>query len=118
MSSTSTITAAEPVTRVALEVHICDQRRSYTARFDSGDLAVAFMRRKVDEAHTAGYAYGNYSINEMEDQPVAPVIGPVTPDVLRLLAELYPTCEHGMSLELCSGPEHFLSAEQERAMGW
>jgi hypothetical protein len=114
MSSTVT----EPTTRVALEIHICDQRRSYTAEFADGDQAVAFMKRKADEAHAAGYTYGNYNITEMEDRPVAPMSGPVTPDVIRLLAELYPTCEHGMSLELCCGPDHFMSAEQERAMGW
>lgn len=31
---------------------------------------------------------------------------------------LYPTCEHGMSAQLCMGPMHFMSYEQERAMGW
>lgn len=31
---------------------------------------------------------------------------------------LYPTCEHGLSLELCHGPDHYMSADQERAMGW
>lgn len=30
----------------------------------------------------------------------------------------FPTCEHGMSADLCSGPEHFMTREQEMAMGW
>jgi len=99
---------AEPTTRVALEVHICDQRRSYTAEFASGDQAVAFMTRNA----------ANHSITEMEDRPVAPMYGPVTPDVIRLLDALYPQCEHGLSLELCYGPQHYPSADDERAMGW
>jgi len=31
---------------------------------------------------------------------------------------LYPVCEHGMSADLCMGPDHFMSAAQEAAMGW
>lgn len=31
---------------------------------------------------------------------------------------LYPICEHGLSLDLCSGPNHYMTADQERAMNW
>jgi hypothetical protein len=31
---------------------------------------------------------------------------------------LYPACEHGMNLSSCYGPDHFMSADQEQAMGW
>ena len=34
----------------------------------------------------------------------------------RLVDALYPTCEHGMALELCNGPDHFLSRDQEMAL--
>ena len=81
---------------------------SYVAEFASGDQAVAFIERNS----------GNHAFSEIEDQPVAPPVGPVTPDIIRLLDALYPTCEHGMSLALCCGPDHFPSAAQERAMGW
>lgn len=33
-----------------------------------------------------------------------------------LEAYFFPTCEHGMSLQLCMGPDHFPSAEQERML--
>lgn len=29
---------------------------------------------------------------------------------------VYPMCEHGLSLDLCHGPQHYMSADQERAM--
>jgi hypothetical protein len=102
------MSGGEPTTRVALEVHICDQRRSYIARFASGDLAVAFMDRRA----------GDHAFSEIEDEPIAPVWGPVTEDVLRLLSRLYPLCEHQMDASMCCGPDHFPSAAQERAWGW
>jgi hypothetical protein len=43
-----------------------------------------------------------------------------TPGVLgEALAEyFFPTCEHGMSAQLCYGPNHYPSAAEEMAMGW
>lgn len=38
--------------------------------------------------------------------------GPATQEVL------FPTCEHGMNLHNCYGPDHFPSAAQEREWGW
>lgn len=35
-----------------------------------------------------------------------------------LAAYLFPTCEHGMSAQLCYGPDHYPSAAEEMAMGW
>jgi hypothetical protein len=32
-----------------------------------------------------------------------------------LEAYLYPTCEHGLSLDLCYGPQHYPYDEDERA---
>ena len=34
-------------------------------------------------------------------------IGPLPLDVIRLLTWLYPECEHGLSLVLCGGPQHW-----------
>lgn len=39
--------------------------------------------------------------------------GATFPDLIRFF---YPTCEHGMDGRLCMGPDHFMSAEQERAL--
>lgn len=43
-----------------------------------------------------------------------------TPDALgdELSDVLFPTCEHGMSADLCTGPDHYPSREQEMQMGW
>jgi hypothetical protein len=107
---------------IALEVHICDQRRSYTARFANGDQAVEFIQQRLPSSPTyaldlAAYPYGNHAFYELEDDPVIPPVGPVNQDVLRLLDVLYPTCHHGMSADLCLdpiGPNHWGTAEQER----
>lgn len=84
-----------------LEIHICDQRRSYLATFTTQEQAVAFMTSRSS----------THAISEIQDQPVPD-------DWTDLLEALYPTCEHGMSLNLCEGPDHFMSAAQEQAMGW
>lgn len=41
---------------------------------------------------------------------------PISPSFRDLLDKLYPTCEHGMSLSLCMGPEHYPTREQEMMM--
>lgn len=73
------------------------------ARTDAAEAAaVAYLQRQT--AYVIGKAYR--------------VIGDaqVAEDVSHALAEfLYPTCEHGMSLQLCAGPDHFPTADQERA---
>ena len=32
---------------------------------------------------------------------------PIPNEATRLLNRLYPTCEHGLSADLCEGPEHY-----------
>lgn len=45
------------------------------------------------------------------------VIGEVDGDLGAALNEvLYPSCEHGMSFHSCYGPDHFMSASQERTL--
>jgi hypothetical protein len=97
---------------IALEVHICDQRRSYVARFQTADQALDFMARRMPssgryELDPQQYPYGNHAICELEAEPLVPPAGPVGEDVLRLLDVLYPQCEHGLSLDLCAGPGHY-----------
>lgn len=51
------------------------------------------------------------------DYAVAHVVEEETTHLGEALADyFFPTCEHGMSLSLCMGPDHFPSAEQERAL--
>lgn len=84
-----------------LEIHICDQRRSYLATFATQEQAVEFIARKSS----------NHAFRELDGQPVPA-------DWKALLEALHPTCEHGMSESSCYGPDHFMSAAQEQAMGW
>ena len=84
-----------------LQIHICDQRRSYLATFSTEEQAVAFIIRK-----STGHAF--FEVDEH----------PLPQDWTELLETLYPTCEHGMSESSCYGPDHFMSAAQEQAMGW
>lgn len=85
-------------TVIALEVYIVADRRSYVAKFATEAQALAFAERKsADDSH---YIY------ELEMYP-CPESCPALMDYLR------PRCEHGMSAQLCEGPEHFMTREQE-----
>lgn len=86
-------------TKAVLEVHICDQRRSYLAQFPNEQSAIEFYRRKKGT--------NNHAIFEVEEASVPR-------DWERLLEVLYPTCEHGLSEALCWGPNHYPTADQER----
>jgi hypothetical protein len=87
-------------TVIGLEIHICDQRRSYLARFSTEDQALAFAQARSD----------THAIHELEDQAV-----PL--HWTRLLEWLYPTCEHGLSQSNCYGPQHYYFDEEEQARG-
>lgn len=78
-------------TPIVLEVHICDQRRSYKATFANDDQAADFMQVRRS----------THAIREWDDGTVEFAAAP------RTYALLWPTCEHGMSEWLCSGPNHF-----------
>lgn len=82
-----------------LEVHICRDRRSYRATFENEQAAVAFIERR---SSTHAFA----------------AIGDIPAGWEALAEALWPTCEHGMSLSSCYGPDHFMSAAQEAAMDW
>ena len=75
---------------IQLEIHICDQRRSYVAGFSSEDQALDFVERRR----------ATHAVFEMEDAPIEA-------EYARLLAWLYPDCPHGLSLALCAGPGHY-----------
>jgi hypothetical protein len=102
---------------IALLVHICDQRRSYVVRFygpQAEDHALAFIAARYEAKGPNGY--GNHVITEDHEEPINWVAlygddrstGP-------LYDLLYPTCEHGLSLALCAGPQHYPYDDEERA---
>lgn len=75
---------------ITLEVHICDQRRSYLGRFSTEDQAIDFINRKKS----------THAIHEVDGFPVSD-------EHQRLLEVLHPTCEHGLSANLCMGSTHY-----------
>lgn len=55
------------------------------------------------------------------DLPVDETSDPADVDVFfdafpQLVARRFPTCEHGMDAGLCMGPQHYPTADQERAL--
>lgn len=89
-----------------IHVHVCKQRRGYNVTFSTQDQLVDFL-----SARSSTHAWW-----ELNTENGGPGSVPVT--WTRALEFLYPVCEHGLSLELCYGPDHYMSADQERAMGW
>lgn len=95
-----------------LEVHICDQRRSYFVEFATEDQVMAFIERRTeqDAGHREEVGYGNHAYFEVESAPIPE-------GWLRLEAYLYPLCDHGMLASNCFGPAHYAS-DEEIAKGW
>lgn len=80
---------------------------------DADAIAADYVARKstVDEQVEDALAFVvtfGLTIELDEDTDVAAF--PAT------FAALFPSCEHGMDGRNCMGPEHFMSAEQERAL--
>lgn len=65
--------------------------------------AAAFFNRAM--VYVAGENYHTGYVDEENSGPLG----------TRLEAIFYPTCEHGMSAHLCSGPNHYETYEQERS---
>lgn len=117
---------------IRLDVHICDQRRSYVATFEgpqAEDMALAFMATRnsthaisedlLTRRFWVSCPYGGDG-GHYEYEPLPEADQPYLIDHVRyprLYATLYPTCEHGMSERGCYGPDHFAS-EEEIAQGW
>lgn len=82
---------------IALEIHICAQRRSYTARFASEDQALDFVKARSS----------THAFFELKDEPIDFSVNS------RLYDFLYPECEHGMRGD-CYGPQHYYMDDEER----
>lgn len=76
---------------VKLEVHICNQRRSYYPTFVREIDAISFINRFTDM---------NHAFYEPQDSDIPE-------SWATLLDILYPTCEHGLSASLCMGSNHY-----------
>lgn len=76
---------------IQLDVAVCwNWGRSYRVGFATEEAAVDFVERKRESC----------ALGEVEGTPVPSRYG-------RLLAALYPECDHGLSLQLCYGPGHY-----------
>lgn len=90
-----------PTMDIALEIHICDQRRSYVARFATQEQAIAFATARRS----------THAIHEIETEPFDYATN------MALYTYLYPECEHGLDLSNCYGPQHYYFDEEEQARG-
>lgn len=87
---------------ITLRVYAPRTNREFPVKFygeSAEDNALAYVARNG----------ANY-VEEYEDNPVGS-------EFTRLLDALYPLCEHGMSLSLCNGPQHYWYDEEEQARG-
>lgn len=82
--------------KIVLDACITEQGRSYRVTFRNEDQALAFIAARTT----------THTFSEVEDK----LIDFGAPDAwknVKLSAVLYPSCEHGMSLDLCAGPQHY-----------
>lgn len=89
---------------VTLETHVCAARHSYKVTFEGPEAeatALAFI-----DGRSSTHAFA-----ELDDKPLDYEQFPLLYEVL------YPTCEHGMSLDLCYGPAHY-ATDEEIAQGF
>lgn len=86
---------------IEVEVHICDQRRSYKATFEGPDA----------EQHVLDFARTRESTHVVRpwDDETFP-----WSECSRLFDYWNPICEHQLSARLCYGPDHYPSSDQER----
>lgn len=97
------IIATRPDPDIVLEMHICDQRRSYRVTF-TGPRAEEFALAYVEARVTT------HAVHELDDRPV--------PDQYAALLEwLHPACPHGLDLANCYGPQHYYFDEEEQSRG-
>jgi hypothetical protein len=89
--------------RLLLDVHICDQRRTYRATFATDAAAADFIARK-------GATCAFWIANDEETEGDA-----IYAAFPLAYAALFPLCEHGLSAQLCSGPNHFGERHHEWA---
>ncbi len=90
-----------------LLIHVCQARRAYRATFSTAQQAISFLEARKS-THNFEEIRGLHGEG----------LGSIPAEWTDLLEYVYPTCEHGMSADLCYGPGHYMSNAQERAMGW
>lgn len=90
---------------IALEFTHCQDGGARIVRFEGADA----QTRAID------YVRSRLRTHVVAELPEEPNDLSAYPELTDLL---YPTCEHGLSAELCWGPEHYPTRDQEMARGW
>lgn len=86
---------------IALNTYVCALGHSYKATFVGPDADAMAARFIEERSSTHAFCLWNEEEHTDEEMPLT-------------MAVLYPQCEHGLSLQLCYGPDHYPSAAQER----
>lgn len=86
----------------ALLAEVGERGHKYVVRFATEDQAVAYVEPRWE----------THRFSELKDEPIN------GHKHQRLYDLLYPTCEHGLSLENCNGPQHYWFDEEEQARGY
>jgi hypothetical protein len=73
---------------------------------EADKAAAAFFKRATEYR-----GYRDYHTASV-DEEASTALGEAMAEIF------YPTCEHGMSADLCMGPDHYPTREQEMQMGW
>lgn len=81
---------------LVLEVHICDQRRSYTVTWEGTDEEID--TRATEWLRARGMTH---SFHDVEGFPINYTRFP------KFTEWKYPQCYHGLSADLCYGPGHY-----------
>jgi hypothetical protein len=88
-------------------VSVCDNpgvcfKVTFTGR-NAEDMALEFMSRR-----SATHSFAEDEDHNTESLAQYP----------RYADRMFPSCEHGMSADLCEGPEHYATDAQEMGWGW
>lgn len=90
------------MTEIVLNVHICDQRRSYKATFATEEQALAFVKAR----------WSTHVCRPWDDETFPW-------DEVPRLDELWnPMCDHGLSQWLCADPVNHYPSDAQLAGGW
>jgi hypothetical protein len=84
------------------------ESRARRVGFSTEPQALAYLRRFVGAAHVYEAAVDNHDKGSS--------YADIPQDWTLVWDLVHPLCEHGLSLDLCHGPQHYMSADQERAM--
>lgn len=96
---------ADTTDAITVEVSADGGWRTYLATFEGPDA----------DTRAAAYITARSHSHSFAEMPTRPFSANAFPKVTALL---YPTCDHGMSADNCHGFDHFMSRDQEIALGF